>query len=94
MVQQPVTGFPGVTLETDVRCRLRDGVELLADVYRPDAAGGPYPVLLQRTSYGKQGAQSETAFAHPGLVRPSGVHRRRPGRTGAVRVRGRVLSVP
>ena len=45
---QPVTGFPGVTLETDVRCRLRDGVELLADVYRPDAAGGPYPVLLQR----------------------------------------------
>ena len=42
---QPVTGFPGVTLETDVRCRLRDGVELLADVYRPDAAGGPYPVL-------------------------------------------------
>ncbi|MGW1887434.1 CocE/NonD family hydrolase [Streptomyces sp. NPDC001970] len=62
---QPVTGFPGVTLESDVRCRLRDGVELLADVYRPDAAGGPYPVLLQRTPYGKQGAQSETAFAHP-----------------------------
>ena len=41
---QPVTGFPGVTLETGVRCRLRDGVELFADVYRPDAAGGPYPV--------------------------------------------------
>ncbi|MET8328348.1 CocE/NonD family hydrolase [Streptomyces sp. NPDC005181] len=54
---QPVTGFPGVTVETDVRCRLSDGVELLADVYRPDAAGGPYPVLLQRTPYGKQGAQ-------------------------------------
>src|SRR5262245_7651801 len=39
---QPVTGFPGVTLETNVRCRLRDGVELLADIYRPDPAGGPY----------------------------------------------------
>jgi uncharacterized protein len=62
---QPVTGFPGVTLETDVRCRLRDGVELFADVYRPDAAGAPYPVLLQHTPYGKQGGQSESAFAHP-----------------------------
>ena len=44
---------------------MRDGVELLADVYRPDAAAGPYPVLLQRTPYGKRGAQAETAFAHP-----------------------------
>jgi putative CocE/NonD family hydrolase len=39
---------------------MRDGVLLRADVYRP-ASGGPAPVLLQRTPYGKNYAQ--TSFA-------------------------------
>ena len=32
---------------------MRDGLVLRADVHRP-ATGGPYPVLLMRTPYGKE----------------------------------------
>ena len=43
----------------DVMVPMRDGVRLATDVYRP-ARGGipvetPFPVLLQRTPYGKEG---------------------------------------
>lgn len=39
--------------EENVAARMRDGVTLNADIYRP-AAPGRYPVLLLRTPYGKQ----------------------------------------
>jgi putative CocE/NonD family hydrolase len=42
----------GVTVEKNVEARMRDGVILRADVYRPSAPG-KYPVLLQRTPYAK-----------------------------------------
>ena len=41
-----------VRVEKNVEARMRDGVVLRADVYRP-AAAGTYPVLLQRTPYSK-----------------------------------------
>lgn len=41
-----------VVLEHDVPVRMRDGVTLRADVYRPDAPG-KFPVLLERTPYNK-----------------------------------------
>jgi predicted acyl esterase len=41
-----------VVLERDVRIRMRDGVELSADVYRP-AAHGRYPALLEHIPYRK-----------------------------------------
>jgi uncharacterized protein len=41
-----------VIIEYNVSARMRDGVELKADIYRP-AAPGKYPVLLQRTPYSK-----------------------------------------
>ena len=41
-----------VVTENDVAVRMRDGVVLRANVFRPDR-GGPYPVLLLRTPYGK-----------------------------------------
>lgn len=41
-----------VKTERNVPVRMRDGVVLRADVHRPDR-GGPYPVLVQRTPYGK-----------------------------------------
>jgi len=44
----------GVIIERNVPVPMRDGVILRADVYRPDR-GGPYPVLLRRTPYGKSG---------------------------------------
>ena len=45
-------GEPGVVIERDVSAVMRDGVILRADVHRPDG-GGPYPVLVWRTPYGK-----------------------------------------
>jgi putative CocE/NonD family hydrolase len=43
-----------VTSERGVKAKMRDGVVLLADVYRPKA-DGQFPVLLQRTPYDKRG---------------------------------------
>jgi len=44
----------GVKIERNVPVKMRDGVVLRADVHRPDR-GGPYPVLVQCTPYGKGG---------------------------------------
>src|SRR5450755_4837188 len=41
-----------VTFEPDVAMKTRDGVTLYADVFRPKA-DGQFPILLQRTPYGK-----------------------------------------
>ncbi len=41
-----------VTIERGVEAKMRDGVVLRADIYRP-AADGKFPVLLQRTPYNK-----------------------------------------
>ena len=45
-------GETGVIIERNVPAVMRDNVVLRADVYRPDS-GGPYPVLVSRTPYGK-----------------------------------------
>ena len=50
-----------VVLEKNVAARMRDGVLLRADVYRP-AAPGRYPVLLQRTPYSKHDEDDEEGF--------------------------------
>ena len=43
---------PQGVVERDLMVRARDGVGLATDVYRPSGAGR-FPVLLERTSYGK-----------------------------------------
>ena len=43
-----------VTVERGVTARMRDGVLLRADIYRPKT-DGQFPVLLQRTPYNKNG---------------------------------------
>jgi len=43
-----------VTFEHGVEARMRNGVHLRADIYRPKA-DGQFPVLLQRTPYNKSG---------------------------------------
>lgn len=43
-----------VTYEHNVPVKMRDGVTLRADIYRPNA-DGKFPVLLQRTPYNKDG---------------------------------------
>jgi putative CocE/NonD family hydrolase len=48
-------------VERDVAVPMRDGVVLRADVYRPAGEGpGPFPVLVLRTPYGKQGSHPES----------------------------------
>ena len=49
-----------VTLERGVTAKMRDGVILRADIYRPKA-DGQFPVLLQRTPYDKRNS-AEFAF--------------------------------
>ena len=43
----------GVHFEENVPIPMRDEIVLMADVYRP-IAGGPFPVLVYRTPYGKR----------------------------------------
>jgi len=45
-----------VTVEHNVAAKMRDGVTLRADIYRPKA-DGKFPVLLERTPYDKSGGR-------------------------------------
>ncbi|HEV7941597.1 MAG TPA: CocE/NonD family hydrolase [Solirubrobacteraceae bacterium] len=56
-MDEPGTGTArSVTMELDVPARMRDGVTLRANVYRP-AGEGPWPTLLVRTPYDKRAAE-------------------------------------
>jgi hypothetical protein len=46
---------------------MRDGVHLVADVYRPEAPG-PFPVLLQRTPYNRRQAATGVLLASHGYI--------------------------
>jgi uncharacterized protein len=60
---RPLPGLPEVTVQRNLPCRMRDGVTLYADVYRP-AGRGPFPVILMRLPYDK--TQAETInYSHP-----------------------------
>ena len=53
-------------VERDVMVTMRDGVRLATDIYRPAAAGGRVPVILERTPYGKtEVSRSELTAADP-----------------------------
>jgi uncharacterized protein len=56
-----------VTVQTGVRVKMRDGVQLVADVYRPRAAG-KFPVLLTRTPYNRRDFNTGTYLASRGYV--------------------------
>ena len=58
-----------VTVETGVKIPMRDGVKLVADVYRPkEAGGGKFPVILQRTPYGRGKALEAYSYAKRGYI--------------------------
>jgi putative CocE/NonD family hydrolase len=46
-----------VVIENGVRTKMRDGVSLVADIYRPKG-GGKFPVLLERTPYDRKNESS------------------------------------
>ena len=54
-------------IDFDRRVKMRDGTELSADVYHPDAPG-KFPVILQRTSYGRSAAFEAAFYARRGYV--------------------------
>jgi hypothetical protein len=51
-----------VVIQKNQPAKMRDGVILRADVYRPPA-GGPLPVLLQRTPYSKNDEEAAKRFS-------------------------------
>jgi len=53
-------GACSVIKQSNVEARMRDGVILRADVYRPQTSD-PVPVILMRTQYGKAAAQVQPA---------------------------------
>ena len=53
-------------MQQDVYIAMRDGVRLAADIYFPEDASGPLPVLLERTPYNKRGTnQGDRSLADP-----------------------------
>jgi len=52
------SGDEPIQVERDVAVPLRDGTVLRANVFRP-STGGPYPVLVWRTPYGKSAKANE-----------------------------------
>ena len=69
----PFTGQPGpggMTVLSDLMVPMRDGIRLATDVYLPSRDGealpGPFPVILERTPYGKtRDSRSERSVAEP-----------------------------
>jgi putative CocE/NonD family hydrolase len=56
-----------VTVEAGVKATMRDGVQLVSDVYRPKA-DGRFPVLLQRTPYNRRNPGTGFRLASHGYV--------------------------
>ena len=85
----PVDRPVDIVIERDVPVVMRDGVTLRANVYRP-AVGGPFPVITERTPYGKDAPRPSAAIDAVPCRRPRR-RRRRPGRARAGRLRRRLL---
>ena len=55
-----------VVVAKNVMVPMRDGVRMATDIYRPARGGeaepGPFPTLLSRTPYGKNGSQNTARF--------------------------------
>jgi putative CocE/NonD family hydrolase len=65
--QQTAPAPYAVTVQTNVRVRMRDGVTLVADIYRPRAEGR-FPVLLTRTPYNRKDPATGMYLASHGYV--------------------------
>lgn len=63
----PAAELYPVSVQTNVRVKMRDGVTLAADIYRPRAAG-KFPVLLTRTPYNRRDASTGIYLASRGYV--------------------------
>jgi uncharacterized protein len=64
MEQHETRPVRSVKVELDVPARMRDGVTLRANVYRPEGEG-PWPTLLTRSPYGKDDAKEWVTMLDP-----------------------------
>ena len=80
-VPAPAMAFPAdgphrVAVQRDVMIAMRDGVKLATDIYRPvdgdTPLPGPFPVILERTPYGK--SQDSTRHASAAIARMLASH--------------------
>ncbi len=56
-----------VIIESGVKAKMRDGVTLVSDIFRPKAPG-KYPVLLERSPYNRRDPETGTFLASRGYV--------------------------
>lgn len=63
----PSTAPYAVTVQTNVRTKMRDGVSLVCDIYRPKVEG-KFPVLLTRTPYNRKDPATGMYLASHGYV--------------------------
>src|SRR5665647_304656 len=57
----------GMLIERDVPVRLRDGVTVYVDIFRPDGAVEELPVILTWSPYGKHGLKTFAMFPNSGV---------------------------
>ena len=57
-------------VESDVMVQTRDGIGLATDIYRPASSPGPFPVIIERTPYGKIEASPREGTADDPTPRP------------------------
>jgi predicted acyl esterase len=81
-LRPPVTVYPmpaDVTKDADVPVRMRDGVTLRLNLFRP-AGEGPFPVIMSAHPYGKDSVPTmKRGSPRPRLVGPAGICGDQPG---------------
>jgi predicted acyl esterase len=57
----------GLRIERNVKVPLRDGVEILVDIYRPDPKPAPLPILIGWSPYGKHNTSARLPWPAAGV---------------------------
>jgi uncharacterized protein len=65
-VQHRINRADGMLIEYDAAVRMRDGIEIYCDIFRPDG-GGPVPVIVAWGPYGKHGPVKYAIFPNHGV---------------------------
>ena len=65
-LQHRIDRADGMLIEYDAAVRMRDGVEIYCDIFRPDG-GGPVPVIVAWGPYGKHGPVKYAIFPNHGV---------------------------
>jgi uncharacterized protein len=57
----------GLLIQRNVMVRMRDGIDIFVDIYRPAPAPGPVPILLGWSPYGKHNTQARLPWPAAGV---------------------------